>query len=85
MSGKVPRVAALHSWQSEVSGHLRGRACLNSDESRRHGPGYDAYTDFYALQVRNDGVVVGQCIDEYYNASTGDYVEYPYGFVATPR
>lgn len=48
------------------------------------GPGYDLYTDVLASQIRNDGVVVGNCFDQYVNETTGDFVVYQYGFVATP-
>ena len=48
------------------------------------GPGYDLFTDVTASQIRNDGVVVGNCGDVYFNETTGDFVQYSYGFVATP-
>lgn len=48
------------------------------------GEGYDLYTDVTASQVRNDGVVVGSCVDSYFNGTTGDEVGYAYGFIATP-
>ena len=49
------------------------------------GPGYALlFTDFTASQVRNDGVVVGSCADIYFDETTGDFVAYTNGFVATP-
>lgn len=48
------------------------------------GPGYELFTGVTASQVRNDGVVVGSCTDSYFNPSTGDFVDYGNGFIATP-
>lgn len=48
------------------------------------GPGYDLFTDMTASHIRNDGVVVGQCTDEYFNETTGDSVRHSNGFIATP-
>ena len=49
-------------------------------------PGYGfLWTDFLAMHIRNDGVVVGSCSDWYFNETTGDWIEYSdYGFIATP-
>lgn len=43
------------------------------------------FTDWYASQIRNDGVVVGGCSDTYWNLDTDEYIfsEW-YGFIATP-
>lgn len=48
-------------------------------------PGYEALSDVFAQQVRNDGVVVGICQDGYFNPTTFDffYVN-AFGFIATP-
>jgi hypothetical protein len=48
-------------------------------------PGYEAGSDVFAQQVRNDGVVVGVCQDWFFNPTTGDffYVN-AFGFIATP-
>ena len=48
------------------------------------GPGYELFTDVTASQVRNDGVVVGSCVDVYLDGTTGDFVQYFNGFIATP-
>ena len=48
------------------------------------GAGYELFSDMTASQVRNDGVVVGSCTDTYFNDSTGDFVQYGIGFIATP-
>ena len=48
------------------------------------GPEYELFTDMYAEQIRNDGVVVGICADTYFNDETGDFIEYTQGFIATP-
>ena len=48
------------------------------------GPGYELFTDVTASQVRNDGVVVGACVDVYFDGTTGDLVAYTNGFIATP-
>jgi hypothetical protein len=48
------------------------------------GAGYELFTDVAASQVRNDGTVVGSCVDTYVNPTTGDLVRYGNGFVATP-
>jgi hypothetical protein len=48
------------------------------------GPGYELYTDMTASQVRNDGVVVGSCSDFQFNETTGDFIQFVYGFIATP-
>lgn len=48
-------------------------------------PGYEFFgTDIIASQIRNDGVVVGSCWDWYFNDTTGDWIEYAHGFIATP-
>lgn len=48
-------------------------------------PGYEFFgTDIIAKQIRNDGVVVGSCWDWYFNETTGDWIEYAHGFIATP-
>ena len=47
--------------------------------------GYVLITDLFAPDIRNDGVVVGQCVDYHYNWDTGDWIAYTnYGFIATP-
>jgi uncharacterized membrane protein len=48
------------------------------------GPGYELLTDFIATRIRIDGVVVGSCWDWYFNETTGDWIEYAHGFIATP-
>ncbi len=48
------------------------------------GPEYELFTDMFASQIRNDGVIVGSCSDYYFNETTGDFVSFNYGFVATP-
>ena len=48
------------------------------------GPGYVAGTWITASQIRNDGVVVGSCVDYYINETTQDVISYNYGFIATP-
>ena len=48
------------------------------------GPGYDFYTDVFASQIRNDGVIVGLCSDYYFNETTGDFISYDVGYIATP-
>jgi hypothetical protein len=48
------------------------------------GSGYELFTNVTASQIRNDGVVVGSCIDTYFNGTTGDFSEYGRGFIATP-
>jgi hypothetical protein len=49
------------------------------------GEGYELVTDMLAAQVRNDGIVVGQCTDYHFNEATGDWITYAtYGFIATP-
>ncbi len=45
---------------------------------------YELFTDVFASQVRNDGVVVGSCIDYYFNPVTGELVFFDKGFIATP-
>lgn len=46
--------------------------------------GYELLTDMTASQIRNDGVVVGSCTDIHFNGTTGDFIEFRYGFIATP-
>jgi hypothetical protein len=47
--------------------------------------GYVLLTDVFTSQVRNDGVVVGQCADYHYNWTTDHWIAYPnYGLIATP-
>ena len=48
-------------------------------------PGFEALSDVFAQQVRNDGVVVGICQDGFFNPATGVffYVN-AFGFIATP-
>jgi len=47
--------------------------------------GYVLLTDVFLSQVRNDGVVVGQCQDYYWNWDTFDYIPFTnYGLIATP-
>lgn len=48
------------------------------------GPGYVLFTDVTASQIRNDGVVVGSCVDLYFNETTNDFIQYGRGFIATP-
>lgn len=56
----------------------------NPDVPPPPGPGYQLFTGVTASQIRNDGVVVGSCSDEYFNETTNDFISYGYGFVATP-
>lgn len=50
--------------------------------------GYEAYTDVFGQDIRNDGVVVGQCFDTYRlygpQGDILDEIRYAYGFIATP-
>jgi len=47
--------------------------------------GYVLLTDVFTSQIRNDGVVVGQCTDYHINWTTGDWIVYAtYGLIATP-
>ena len=47
--------------------------------------GYVLLTDVFTSDIRNDGVVVGQCTDYHYNSTTGDWIVYTtYGLIATP-
>ena len=47
--------------------------------------GYVVLTDVFTSDIRNDGVVVGQCTDYHYNWTTGDWIVYTnYGLIATP-
>jgi hypothetical protein len=47
--------------------------------------GYELLTDVFLSQVRNDGVVVGQCADYHYNFTTDHWIVYTnYGLIATP-
>ncbi len=48
------------------------------------GPDYELFTEVFASQVRNDGVVVGSCSDIYVDPITGEAVFYNNGFIATP-
>jgi len=48
-------------------------------------PGYVILTDVFLAGVRNDGVVVGQCQDYYWNWDTFDYIPLKtFGLIATP-
>ncbi len=47
-------------------------------------PDWVLYTDMTTSQIRNDGVIVGMCSDYYVDEDTWDWVEYHYGFIATP-
>jgi hypothetical protein len=48
-------------------------------------PGYVLLTDVFTSDVRNDGVVVGQCSDYYWNWDTFDWIPVNnYGLIATP-
>jgi hypothetical protein len=48
-------------------------------------PGYEAFSDVFAQQVRNDGVVVGICQDYIFNPMTFDFIPLnSFGFIATP-
>jgi hypothetical protein len=48
-------------------------------------PGYEAFSDVYAQQVRNDGVVVGICQDYYISFSPFDFIPVnSFGVIATP-
>ena len=47
--------------------------------------GYVILTDVFASQVRNDGVVAGQCTDYHFNPTTFDFIPFTtYGLIATP-
>ncbi|MGK7295448.1 MAG: hypothetical protein ACNS61_06400 [Candidatus Wenzhouxiangella sp. M2_3B_020] len=55
------------------------------DESRPSpGPGYELTTDVFASHITEQGVVAGSCTDNYFNAATGDFIQYLSGFIATP-
>lgn len=47
--------------------------------------GYVILTDVFVSQVRNDGVVVGQCTDYHFDSTTFDFIPFTtYGLIATP-
>ena len=47
--------------------------------------GYVVLTDVFIAAIRNDGVVVGRCDDNYFNPTTGDLILINrYGLIATP-
>jgi uncharacterized membrane protein len=60
------------------------QAPCNPDVPPPPGEGYELFSDFFVQHVRNDGVASGNCFDSYFNAETGDFVQYSSGFIATP-
>ena len=48
-------------------------------------PGYVMATDVFLSEIRNDGVVVGQCVDWHVNWDTGDWIFLgQWGLIGTP-
>ena len=64
-------------------GNLLFRKPCNPNLPPSPSPEHELYTQIYAQRVRDDGLILGTCID-LYSDITGDFVDYSSGFVATP-